>query len=105
MKEKKYKYEWTVEETTTDTRVHNIKSNINLSREELVELACQVEECPGEKYKEDEVEVTYEETIYGNDAVWNFTEHSGLPVEPALDVTPNENPDALHIKENKKCQQ
>ena len=43
------------------------------------------------KYKENEVEVIYEETIYGDDSQWNYTEHSGLPVKPALDVTPNEN--------------
>ena len=72
----KFKYEWTVEETTTDTRVYNIKSNINLSEEELRELSCQVEECPGEKYKENEVEVIYEETIYGDDSHWDFTLHT-----------------------------
>ena len=73
MKEKKYKYEWTVEETTTDTRVWTVRSNLKLTEQDLTELACNIEEVPGEGYSEDESEVVYEETIYGDDAQWNFT--------------------------------
>ena len=87
----KFKYEWTVEETTTDTRVWTVRSNLKLTEQDLTELACSVEEVPGGINKEDDSEVIYEETIYGDDSQWNYTEHSGLPVKPALDVTPNEN--------------
>jgi hypothetical protein len=76
MKEKKYKYEWTVEETTTDTRVYTIRANKKLDEEELRDLACNVEEVPGEGYLEDDAEVIYEETIYGDDAHWDFTLHT-----------------------------
>ena len=87
----KFKYEWTVEETTTDTRVWTVRSNLKLTEQDLQELACNTEEHPGEGCIEDDSEATYEETIYGDDSQWNYTEHSGLPVKPALDVTPNEN--------------
>jgi len=76
MKEKKYKYEWTVEETTTDTRVWTVRSNLKLTEQDLTELACNTEEVPGEGYSEDESEVVYEETIYGDDAHWDFTLHT-----------------------------
>ena len=76
MKEKKYKYEWTVEETTTDTRVWTVRSNLKLTEQDLTELACSVEEVPGGINKEDESEVVYEETIYGDDSQWDFTLHT-----------------------------
>jgi hypothetical protein len=72
----KYKYEWTVEETTTDTRVWTVSSNLKLTDEELQKLACSTEQHPGEGCIEDDSEVTYEETIYGDDAQWDFTLHT-----------------------------
>ena len=89
MKEKKYKYEWTVEETTTDTRVWTVRANKKLTDEELQELACSTEQVPGGINEEDEekikefkiseenlVDVIYEETIYGDDAQWDYTLHT-----------------------------
>ena len=76
MKEKKYKYEWTVEETTTDTRVYTIRSNLKLTEQDLQELACNTEEHPGEGCIEDDSEATYEETIYGDDSQWNYILHT-----------------------------
>ena len=76
MKEKKYKYEWTVEETTTDTRVWTVRSNLKLTEQDLTELACSTEQVEGEGYLENESEVVYEETIYGDDAQWDFTLHT-----------------------------
>ena len=75
-KEKKYKYEWTVEETTTDTRVYTIRSNLKLTEQDLQELACNTEEHPGEGCIEDDSEATYEETIYGDDSQWNYILHT-----------------------------
>ena len=68
----KYKYEWTVEETTTDTRVWTVRSNLKLTEQDLQELACNTEEHPGEGCIEDDSEATYEETIYGDDSQWNY---------------------------------
>ena len=76
MKEKKYKYEWTVEETTTDTRVWTVRSNLKLTEQDLQELACNTEEHPGEGCIEDYWEATYEETIYGDDSQWNYILHT-----------------------------
>lgn len=76
MKEKKYKYEWTVEETTTDTRVWTVRSNLKLTEQDLQELACNTEEHPGEGCIEDDSEATYEETIYGDDSQWNYILHT-----------------------------
>ena len=76
MKEKKYKYEWTVEETTTDTRVWTVRSDLKLNKTDLQQLACNTEEHPGEGYIEDDSEAVYEETIYGDDAQWDFTLHT-----------------------------
>ena len=59
----KYKYEWTVEETTTDTRVWTVRSILKLTYKYLQELACNTEEHPGEGYIEDDSEVTYEESL------------------------------------------
>ena len=72
----KYKYEWTVEETTTDTRVWTVRSNLKLSEQDLQELACNTEEHPGEGCIEDDSEATYEETIYGDDSQWNYILHT-----------------------------
>ena len=72
----KFKYEWTVEETTTDTRVWTVRANRKLDNIELQSLACNTEQVPDEKYLEDEAEVVYEETIYGDDAQWDFTLHT-----------------------------
>ena len=74
----KFKYEWTVEETTTDTRVWTVRANKKLTDEELQELACSTEQVPDEKYLEDEAEVVYEETIYGDDAQWDYTLHTTI---------------------------
>ena len=72
----KYKYEWTVEETTTDTRVWTVRSNLKLTEQDLQELACNTEEHPGEGCIEDDSEATYEETIYGDDSQWNYILHT-----------------------------
>ena len=72
----KFKYEWTVEETTTDTRVWTIRANRKLDNIELQSLACSTEQVEGEGYLENESEVVYEETIYGDDAQWDFTLHT-----------------------------
>ena len=72
----KYKYEWTVEETTTDTRVYTVRANKKLDEEKLRNLACSTEEVPGGINEEDEVEVRYEETIYGDDSHWDYTLHT-----------------------------
>ena len=68
----KFKYEWTVEEKATDTRVWKIRSNKKLRRTDLIELACNTEEHPGEGYIEDGSEAIFEEIIYG-DTEWSFT--------------------------------
>jgi hypothetical protein len=74
----KYKYEWTVEETTTDTRVWTVRANEKLTDEELQELACSTEQVPDQRLttKENDTEVIYEETIYGDDAHWDYTLHT-----------------------------
>ena len=72
----KFKYEWTVEETTTDTRVWTVRANRKLDDIELQSLAINTEQHPGEGYLEDEAEAVYEETIYGDDAQWDFTLHT-----------------------------
>ena len=72
----KFKYEWTVEETTTDTRVWTVRSNLKLTEQDLQELACNTEEHPGEGCIEDDSEATYEETIYGDDSQWNYILHT-----------------------------
>ena len=72
----KFKYEWTVEETTTDTRVWTVRANKKLTDEELQSLACSTEQVEGEGYLEDEAEAIYEETIYGDDSQWDYTLHT-----------------------------
>jgi hypothetical protein len=74
----KYKYEWTVEETTTDTRVWTVRANEKLTDEELQILACNTELVPDQRLttKENDTEVIYEETIYGDDAHWDYTLHT-----------------------------
>ena len=72
----KYKYEWTIEETTTDTRVYTVRANKKLDKEKLRNLAWSTEEVPGGINEEDEVEVRYEETIYGDDSQWDYTLHT-----------------------------
>ena len=80
----KFKYEWTVEETTTDTRVWTVRSNLKLTEQDLTELACSTEQVEGERYSEDESEVVYEETIYGDDAHWDFIQHTTASIEDEL---------------------
>ena len=72
----KFKYEWTVEETATDTRVWTVKANKKLDRTELQEIVTNTgtfgQEVEGEKYVEDNVESIFEKTIYGH-TQWDFT--------------------------------
>lgn len=74
----KFKYEWTVEETTTDTRVWTVRANEKLTDEELQTLACNTELVPDQRLttKENDTEVVYEETIYGDDSQWDYTLHT-----------------------------
>ena len=70
----KYKYEYTVEETVSDTKVWTVKSNKKLSNTDLQEIACNTEEVIGKRYLEDDVESVFDDIRYG-ETIWDFTEN------------------------------
>ena len=71
---KEYKYTYRFSEQTLDTRYYKVESNTKLTKSEMQDLACSVEQTEGETFKCNEGKATFEGTEIGDDAQYQMEE-------------------------------
>ena len=70
----KYKYTYTYEEYSQDTRSYIVESNVKLTREEIMDMALSCDMVDGSTYSDKNSKATFEGTENGDDTQ---TEYGG----------------------------
>ena len=69
-----YKYTYTYEEYSQDTRSYTVESNVKLTEEEIMDMALSCDMVDGSTYSDKNSKATFEGTEYGDDTQ---TEYGG----------------------------